>query len=108
MPNLGILISGRSADGRLKMATYALSSASIKWLLGGLPRLLAASKNKSALNSRPTIRIKLLPEHTAGSGRVGPHEEEMDGLREPSEASAAGFVLKNQTVFVRTLNFNLK
>ncbi len=33
-----------------------------------------------------------------GSGRVGPHEEEMDGLREPSEASAAEFVLKNQTV----------
>jgi len=43
-----------------------------------------------------------------GSGRVGPHEEEMVGLREPSEASAAKSVLKNQTVFVRTLNFNLK
>jgi len=39
-----------------------------------------------------------------GSGRVGPDEEEMDGLREPSEES----VLKNQSVFVRTLNFNLK
>jgi len=40
----------------------------------------------------------------SGSGRVGPHEGEMDGLREPNDAE---FVLKNQTIFVRTLNFNL-
>ena len=41
-----------------------------------------------------------------GSGRVGPKEEEMDGLvmsNDPSESS-----IRNQTVFVRTLNFNLK
>ena len=42
----------------------------------------------------------------SGSGRVGPHKKEMDGLREPSEPSS--FVLENQTVFVRMLNFNLK
>jgi len=41
-----------------------------------------------------------------GSGRVGPHEEEMDDLRQPNE-SATESKLKNQTVFVRTLNFNL-
>ena len=43
-----------------------------------------------------------------GSGRVGPHEEEMDDLRIPNDASATESRLKNQTVFVRTLNFNLK
>jgi hypothetical protein len=43
-----------------------------------------------------------------GCGRVGPDEEEMDDLREPNDPSATDFVLKNQTVFVRTLNFNLK
>ena len=42
-----------------------------------------------------------------GSGRVGPHEEEMDDLRGPDNSPAES-VLKNQTVFVRTLNFNLK
>jgi len=40
-----------------------------------------------------------------GSGRVGPHKEEMDDLRGPNDASESK--LKNQTVFVRTLNFNL-
>ena len=43
-----------------------------------------------------------------GCGRVGPREKEMEGLREPTDASAAEFVPENQTVFVRTLNFNLK
>jgi len=42
-----------------------------------------------------------------GSGRVGPDEEEMDDLRMPNDPSATESKLKNQTVFVRTLNFNL-
>jgi len=40
-----------------------------------------------------------------GSGRVGPQEEEMDDLM---SNSASGSSIKNQTVFVRTLNFNLR
>ena len=44
----------------------------------------------------------------SGSGRVGPQKEEMDDLRTTRESSAAEFILKNQTVFVRTLNFNLE
>jgi len=40
-----------------------------------------------------------------GSGRVGPQEEEMDDL---ISNSASGSSIKNQTIFVRTLNFNLK
>ena len=43
-----------------------------------------------------------------GSGRVGPQKREMEGLRKPNDAAASEFRLENQTVFVRTLNFNLK
>jgi len=41
-----------------------------------------------------------------GSGRVGPQEEEMDELAMSNSASETS--IKNQTIFVRTLNFNLK
>ena len=42
-----------------------------------------------------------------GRGRVGPPEAEMDGLR-TNDASVTESRLKNQTVFVHTLNFNLE
>ena len=40
---------------------------------------------------------------SSGSGRVGPHEEELQDLQVPSPAGTSK--LRNQCVFVRTMNF---
>ena len=62
---------------------------------------------KTIDSDQPASRTHIWNCVDGGSGRVGPKEEEMEGLMVPvSESNSSP--IKNQTVFVRTLNFNLK
>ncbi len=54
-------------DGKLIMVTSASLLVSIRCLLGGLPLLLGALKNKSASSSRLSVLAKLLLERITGT-----------------------------------------
>jgi len=62
---------------------------------------------KTIDSDQPASRTHVWDCVGGGSGRVGPQEEEMDGLVTLSNSESES-TIKNQTVFVRTLNFNLK